>query len=295
MPIPPGDARRRDLRRHRQLRKARATRRRVLLGSTASLTLVAALVLGGPVLLGQGHDEADIGAAVIELVGDRPTAGGPGRDRERTASRSGQRSATPAPAPGPSASSTSTQDDAPASAPADDAAPTATAPAAAETPTHPVDRPSTPAPEPSTTQPAEPVQPSEPAHPAPSADPTAPAADTTYADEVVALTNAARREAGLTELTVSTCATEQAVARASVLVDEGRFEHDPLDPVVKACEVGAVGENLSLGYPDAQAAVEGWLASPGHRENILRPGYTAIGVGCVEGDNGVLCAQVFLG
>ena len=41
--------------------------------------------------------------------------------------------------------------------------------------------------------------------------------------------------------------------------------------------------------------VAGWMASQGHRENILRDGYTAIGVACTTGSQGLLCAQVFLG
>ena len=106
---------------------------------------------------------------------------------------------------------------------------------------------------------------------------------------------AALAEAGLAPLGVSACATEQAVARAGVLVAEGRFEHDPLGPVLDACRAGTVGENLSLGYPSAQAAVAGWMGSPGHRENILRASYAQVGVGCVPGGRGWLCAQVFVG
>ena len=56
-----------------------------------------------------------------------------------------------------------------------------------------------------------------------------------------------------------------------------------------------MGENLSLGYPSAQAAVAGWMDSPGHRENLLRGTFTQIGVGCVQGQRGWLCAQVFVG
>jgi uncharacterized protein YkwD len=36
------------------------------------------------------------------------------------------------------------------------------------------------------------------------------------------------------------------------------------------------------------------MASPGHRENILRAS-TSIGIGCLTGSTGVLCSQVFLG
>ncbi len=139
--------------------------------------------------------------------------------------------------------------------------------------------------------------PDEPApRPAPKAAPASPTKAPTSEDaEIVALGNAARRAEGLADLTVSTCARAQAVARATRLADEGRFEHDPLDPIVKECGSGMVGENLALGYPTAKATVDAWLASPGHRANLLSPKYTSIGVACVPSDRGRLCAQVFLG
>ena len=46
------------------------------------------------------------------------------------------------------------------------------------------------------------------------------------------------------------------------------------------------GENLAWGKGDratAQGIVRGWLASPGHRANLLRPGWTRIGIGSRSG------------
>jgi uncharacterized protein YkwD len=111
----------------------------------------------------------------------------------------------------------------------------------------------------------------------------------------VTRTNTERVKAGLRALTVSSCATKQAAARTKVLVEEDRFEHDPLGPIVDACGSGTVGENLALGYPTAKAVVAGWMGSEGHRANILGQQFTKIGVGCTNGPKGQLCAQVFLG
>jgi len=135
----------------------------------------------------------------------------------------------------------------------------------------------------------------------PAAPPAAPAAvppadeGAAMSAEIVALTNVERAAAGLPALAVSGCATDQAAGRTALLVAEGRFEHDPLGPVLEACGSGTVGENLSLGYRSAAAAVEGWMASQGHRENLLRAAFTQIGVACTQGQRGWLCAQVFLG
>lgn len=43
-----------------------------------------------------------------------------------------------------------------------------------------------------------------------------------------------------------------------------------------------LGENIAWGsgpYATAQAVVNMWLASPPHRANLLRPGYTRVGLG----------------
>ncbi|HET7628817.1 MAG TPA: CAP domain-containing protein [Bacillales bacterium] len=42
------------------------------------------------------------------------------------------------------------------------------------------------------------------------------------------------------------------------------------------------GENIAAGYVDGLAAVYGWLNSEGHRENLFRHSFTAIGVGVYE-------------
>jgi uncharacterized protein YkwD len=46
------------------------------------------------------------------------------------------------------------------------------------------------------------------------------------------------------------------------------------------------GENLAWGVGSratARGIVRGWLASPGHRANLLRPGWTRIGIGARTG------------
>ena len=45
-----------------------------------------------------------------------------------------------------------------------------------------------------------------------------------------------------------------------------------------------IGENLALGnFAGDQALVDAWMASPGHRENILRPQFQEIGVAVLKG------------
>ncbi len=40
-----------------------------------------------------------------------------------------------------------------------------------------------------------------------------------------------------------------------------------------------VAENIAAGYTTPEAVVEGWMNSPGHKENILNPEFIHIGIG----------------
>jgi hypothetical protein len=44
------------------------------------------------------------------------------------------------------------------------------------------------------------------------------------------------------------------------------------------------GENLARDFPDAASAVNAWMNSPSHKENILNSNYSEIGIGVVEGN-----------
>jgi uncharacterized protein YkwD len=56
-----------------------------------------------------------------------------------------------------------------------------------------------------------------------------------------------------------------------------------------------VGENVAYGNVTPEQLVAMWMASPGHRANLLKPGFTHIGVGAVATAAGrVYGVQVFL-
>ena len=60
----------------------------------------------------------------------------------------------------------------------------------------------------------------------------------------------------------------------------------------------SLGENLALGtFAGDKGVVDAWMASPGHRANILNSHYTEIGVaageGTFEGENAWIAVQVF--
>ena len=53
------------------------------------------------------------------------------------------------------------------------------------------------------------------------------------------------------------------------------------------------GENLAKGYDNAQDAVNAWIASQGHRENILRENFTRTAIAFYNAENGWFWCQTF--
>ncbi|MCE3553030.1 CAP domain-containing protein [Pseudonocardia sp. RS11V-5] len=103
--------------------------------------------------------------------------------------------------------------------------------------------------------------------------------------EVVALTNRARAEAGCAALTTDARITRAAQAHSDDMAARDYFEHDSPEGRSFADRVAAAGypapgaENIAMGQRTAQAVVQAWLDSPGHRRNIEDCSLTTIGVG----------------
>jgi uncharacterized protein YkwD len=107
--------------------------------------------------------------------------------------------------------------------------------------------------------------------------------------------NQTRAAHGLRPLRVDTSLRRAAHATAHGLLRTNTFEHG--DMVGRMLRAGVrarlVGENLAWGrgsYATPQSIVDRWLASPGHRRNLLRPSFTRIGlaapVGSFQGSPG---------
>jgi uncharacterized protein YkwD len=71
---------------------------------------------------------------------------------------------------------------------------------------------------------------------------------------------------------------------SATLIRRDVFTHGSLGPRLARYGVRGpmYGENLAWGKGDratARGIVRDWMASPGHRANLLRPGWTRIGIG----------------
>jgi uncharacterized protein YkwD len=117
--------------------------------------------------------------------------------------------------------------------------------------------------------------------------------------------NRHRSAAGLAPLRHSGVLAAAARLHARNMVRHGFFDHTdhlgrrPLERVEIFDREGRfrlVGENIAAGYPSVAAACAGWMRSAGHRANILRAGYAAIGGGFARGgEYGRYYVQVFGG
>jgi uncharacterized protein YkwD len=115
-----------------------------------------------------------------------------------------------------------------------------------------------------------------------------PAARPDLAAQVVGLVNDHRAQLGLGRLAVSPTLTAAATWKARHMAAYSYLSHDdPAPPGVRttgdrlaACGYpqSTWGENIATGYATAQAVVDAWLASPGHRANIERPDFVATGI-----------------
>ena len=65
-----------------------------------------------------------------------------------------------------------------------------------------------------------------------------------------------------------------------------RLHHQSMDAVLDRCGGTSAGENVGAGDTTPQDLVGRWMASSGHRANILSRSFTAIGVGAARGADG---------
>lgn len=116
--------------------------------------------------------------------------------------------------------------------------------------------------------------------------------------------NQVRQQDGLTKLKNNDRLAAVARRYSQQMAEQNFFSHTSPDGTTPADRVRAgrifyyvVGENLFKGTnvaTPASAAVKGWLQSPGHRENILRPVFAETGVGVWKKDNTYYITQLFL-
>jgi uncharacterized protein YkwD len=100
--------------------------------------------------------------------------------------------------------------------------------------------------------------------------------------------NATRAANGLSQLQVDSTLTLAARAHSREMLRGDYFAHGNFQSRMLGFHVRGpfAGENLAWGdgsFAAASTIISEWLRSPEHRANLLRPGFTRIGIGATQG------------
>ncbi len=110
------------------------------------------------------------------------------------------------------------------------------------------------------------------------------------APQVVAATNGERAKLSLPALQPSTVLAQAAAEKAAHMFEHDYWAHISPEGVTPwyfmhkyNYSYSVAGENLARDFSDTQSMTEAWMESPTHRENIVNPKYSQIGIAVVNG------------
>ena len=108
-------------------------------------------------------------------------------------------------------------------------------------------------------------------------------------EAILAAMNRERTARGLGTLRLNDKLSRAANDRIGDMFAKNYFAHvspDGIQPFVWVSKRGyryrLIGENLAVGFRGT-AVVDGWMRSPGHRENILQRGFDEVGIAIADG------------
>lgn len=122
----------------------------------------------------------------------------------------------------------------------------------------------------------------------------------TVEEEILYYVNKFRRSKGLKPLEMNNVISIEARDHSKSMATGRRsFGHDGFESRIgdiskKLGAVRAAAENVAYGNLSAQAVVDGWIKSPGHRRNMLGE-FNLIGIGTARGKNNIVYfTQIFI-
>ncbi|HEY5474446.1 MAG TPA: CAP domain-containing protein [Candidatus Limnocylindrales bacterium] len=101
-----------------------------------------------------------------------------------------------------------------------------------------------------------------------------------YEARVIYQINVQRVKYAHGKLKAGTCPDKYAETWAAYLARTRAFYHRDMTTILVGCSATRAAENLARGY-SADGTVVAWMASPGHRANVLDGSLTRIGVAAV--------------
>ncbi|MCG7207053.1 CAP domain-containing protein [Streptomyces arenae] len=277
---------------HRRRKKGGRPVATGLLGVSAAVAIGTVAVASGVV---PGLENYKLGGT-SSTGGDRVQAAGV---PSNTASEQGGTSGSAESRGTGSSTSRDTQRSASPAAPASPSASASKSASASPTPTKPAAEKPTPSATPSTEKPA--ATPSRTATKAPAraAAPITVSQAAAAEAEVLKLVNEERAKVGCSALSANSSLTKLAETFSEDMAARDFFDHTDPDgktPWDRAAAAGISnlgGENIARGQADAQAVMDAWMNSEGHRANILNCDFKTLGVGVHFGAGGPWWTQDF--
>ena len=121
--------------------------------------------------------------------------------------------------------------------------------------------------------------------------PTATNPASSWSEQVVARVNAERARRGLAALRLAPELMRSAALHSQDMATHNFISHTGSDGSSAGERMRRTGynwtacaENVAAGYDSPASVVAGWMASSGHRANILNPNYKDVGAGYAYGD-----------
>ncbi len=111
----------------------------------------------------------------------------------------------------------------------------------------------------------------------------------TISEEILSLVNQHRESIGKLALIRNSEADKLAADHSNYMISKGAISHDNFglrfQKLQQEVNANSAGENVAAGYPTAQAVMQGWLNSPGHKANI-EGNFTHIGIASIKDSKG---------
>lgn len=109
-------------------------------------------------------------------------------------------------------------------------------------------------------------------------------------NEIATLINAHRAQNGMQPLNIYNIVSSEADTHTNYMVETGQVNHANFgrrhQNLVNFAGAKSVAENVAYGYSSAEAVVNAWLNSEGHRENIENADFTDFGISTESNNEG---------
>ena len=122
--------------------------------------------------------------------------------------------------------------------------------------------------------------------PSPTSSVCSPSYNADYENQVITLINNERAQKGLSSLSGQSQLAVAARVHSTDMACNDFMSHTGSDGstmvsriIAQGYSYSALGENVAAGYGSPAAVVAGWMSSQGHRDNILSPNFTQVGIG----------------